>query len=287
MANPLQWFELDAVGLLMDQETVSLSLTERGLLVFLMARQWVSGYVPDDPDKIASLISAKPSDVRRAWPAVRTLLQECGDGRLVHPDLHRQREEALEYSLAQAQRGRLGGRPKTRRIEKAIADAKPSALANAKANAKAQPNQPEEPHLPAPGAEGERTVEQTLKARANVILDLFWARVEHLLEGAFTRTQWLKLNRDAALAFARFGLDDDELLAAYESCARVRGEEPFMLHRLQSYLAAENARLVPYLPSDTDDDYESDRGHHDPAQQVGADSGAPPEPVLIFGSPRS
>jgi uncharacterized protein YdaU (DUF1376 family) len=98
-------------GDFMDSEKVAkMNAAERGVYTSALCWQWGEGSIPDDPDALAPLIRLKASDVKRAWPVVRSCFSVRDDGRLVQPRLEAERSAAADRLRKARESGQRGGR---------------------------------------------------------------------------------------------------------------------------------------------------------------------------------
>jgi uncharacterized protein YdaU (DUF1376 family) len=108
--DPLRYFPLDANSFLNDENVAKMNTGERGLYISMLCWQWHEGSVPDDPDELAPLLRVKPSEIKRAWPAVRERFTPRDDGRLTNRKLESVRDEVLGRYQKAKESGQRGGR---------------------------------------------------------------------------------------------------------------------------------------------------------------------------------
>lgn len=77
---------------------ISMNLSEVGLYILALGHAWKHGSIPDDADELARLIRQKPTDVRRAWPALRPKWSESEPGKLVNERQEEERARAISKS---------------------------------------------------------------------------------------------------------------------------------------------------------------------------------------------
>lgn len=92
----LPWFHGDWQG---SHRVRKLTLAERGLYRELLDLVWREGSVPDDMEEVAHLIGARFSEVRPAWDAARSLLDQTPAG-LGCEKLERIRNYASQRNLS-------------------------------------------------------------------------------------------------------------------------------------------------------------------------------------------
>lgn len=81
---------------LASERYYSLPLSQRGLLDSIMRTCWVNGSAPDDPQALAFAIRSTVDEVREhLTQAVRDHFTVGEDGRLMNPELERQRSNMI------------------------------------------------------------------------------------------------------------------------------------------------------------------------------------------------
>lgn len=101
---PESWFSSSKVS--------SMSHTERGIYIDLLARCWLDNGLPTDVRKIAALVKIPGPKFQRIWS--EGILHECfveRGGKLVNPRQERERKKQIEFRRRQADNGSKGGRP--------------------------------------------------------------------------------------------------------------------------------------------------------------------------------
>lgn len=112
---------------LASSKTRRMTLAERGLYVEMLAWQFEDGYVPDDPEEVASMVAATTADVEAAWPRVRALFEPRDEG-LVNRRLERARKDWKAFHKERSESGRKGasirhGKKSAKRAGKVIHNA--------------------------------------------------------------------------------------------------------------------------------------------------------------------
>src|SRR5581483_651037 len=94
---------------------------EQGALRVLRAHAWLEGSIPADLDRIARILRVSRKDVDRLYDAIAARVDSGTPGRLVFPDLERQRKEKADYS--QLQRDKANQKWEQERSKRAAAPA--------------------------------------------------------------------------------------------------------------------------------------------------------------------
>lgn len=97
-------------------QTRRFSLAERGALLELMAHSWLTGPLPSDAKRLASMLGISLEEFGGIWQAIRHFWIETSEG-LVHPELEAERESAVRVYRSRAASGRKSA--KTRRAKPA------------------------------------------------------------------------------------------------------------------------------------------------------------------------
>ena len=71
---------------------------KKGVYVSLLCYEWQEGPLPDDPGRLARIAGASPREMKEAWPSVRACFSVDENGRLYHPRLERERQDAMSRS---------------------------------------------------------------------------------------------------------------------------------------------------------------------------------------------
>jgi uncharacterized protein DUF1376 len=95
---PKDWLEL----------TADLTLAEQGLLMRLLAHQWVRGPLPDDPVALARLCHVALPEFKRLWPGVAPQLPLDGDRRRAATWMEDYRQDLADLRQRQVEGGRRG-----------------------------------------------------------------------------------------------------------------------------------------------------------------------------------
>ena len=74
------WFKMDPSKFLQDGLVDAMTTEELGCSFRLLCRQWVDGYIPNDPDLIARLCRVNRSAIDKAWPILSMFFPEIEDG---------------------------------------------------------------------------------------------------------------------------------------------------------------------------------------------------------------
>jgi uncharacterized protein YdaU (DUF1376 family) len=85
-----------------------MTLEEVGLYIRLLLHQWITGSVPSDPRRAASLAHIAVETFEKLWPVVGQKFQAGPDGRLRNARLELVREEQRQWREKQAASGRKG-----------------------------------------------------------------------------------------------------------------------------------------------------------------------------------
>jgi uncharacterized protein YdaU (DUF1376 family) len=97
-----------------DQGTAEMTLDETGLYIRLLGHQWLTGSVPSDPSRIASVAHTTVEVLERLWPVVSRKFETGPDGRLRNARLEAEREKQREWRAKQVTSGRAGAEARWR-----------------------------------------------------------------------------------------------------------------------------------------------------------------------------
>ncbi len=121
-------FQLYAADFYMD--TNGWSVEEVGIYTRLLFHQWVNGFIPDDPARLARIAQCSLKSFPKRWRSIQFKFTPAGNGKLVNPRLEETRNEQEEYYKRQEESGRLGGlrSQEKRRIKTSTASSTASRL---------------------------------------------------------------------------------------------------------------------------------------------------------------
>jgi len=93
-----------------DENVRLMSPAERGWYVDLMCFEWIEGSIPDDPDELARLVGAQPTQFRKAWERIGPCFKKKPrvEGRLIHPRLAHERNVQRKRREKLSSAGRKG-----------------------------------------------------------------------------------------------------------------------------------------------------------------------------------
>lgn len=95
--------------------TMTLSLSERGAYVTLLAYQWDNGSVPgDDLELLSRAMQCQRADAELVWPKVQTKFKRVTEGIWRNLRLEKERTKQRKFRKSQSNKGKKGGRPKSR-----------------------------------------------------------------------------------------------------------------------------------------------------------------------------
>lgn len=101
---------------------ITMSNAEVGAYIRMLAWSWGNGPLPLDEARMARIISARPTELRKLWVVVGEKWTRQGDG-WINVRLEQQRATAAEFSAQQSERGKRGaekrhGKPSERHGER-------------------------------------------------------------------------------------------------------------------------------------------------------------------------
>src|SRR5882757_2081767 len=65
-----EWFKIDAAKFLSDGQVDAMSTLELGACLRLLCRQWLDGFIPDDPHLLSRLCRLTEAEMAIAWPTL-------------------------------------------------------------------------------------------------------------------------------------------------------------------------------------------------------------------------
>lgn len=88
--------------------TSEMTNAEVGMYMRLLCHQWHKGFVPNDPDRIASITRSKPGEMETSWPHVLPKFKDCGKGQLKNQRLEKIRAELKKLKRVRSASGKAG-----------------------------------------------------------------------------------------------------------------------------------------------------------------------------------
>lgn len=92
--------------------TQSWSTEEVGIYIRLLCFQWDTGFLPNDPSRLARICGCSLDEFKKAWVFVGLKFSEFENGIIKNSRLEKTREEQEAYREKQRLNGLKGGRPK-------------------------------------------------------------------------------------------------------------------------------------------------------------------------------
>jgi len=118
--RPPPAFQFYASDTLADEDFMFATMSERGLLISMMAYAWANGSVPRAPDLLARAIGSTEAEVNTAMTdRVLAQFRDCPTrpGFLEHPDLARQRREMEHRARVKTDAGKAGASGRWRKAK--------------------------------------------------------------------------------------------------------------------------------------------------------------------------
>lgn len=104
-----KWYWRDWRG---SRAVYKMTPLQRGLYRELLDEQWKVGAIRDDIEWLADAARCSIEEMTDAWPVLRSMFVDVGNGWLVNERMEVQRTEKDRQRVTNAQNGRLGGRSK-------------------------------------------------------------------------------------------------------------------------------------------------------------------------------
>ena len=108
----LPYFKFYPAGFMGSGKVQIMHPAEKGIYISLLCYEWQEGPLPDDSARLGRIAGASSREMKEAWPSVRACFSIDENGRLYHPRLERERDEAaiaMERRAKMAEGGRKGG----------------------------------------------------------------------------------------------------------------------------------------------------------------------------------
>ena len=116
-----RWYVQDYRG---SRSVQRLTWQERGIYRDLIDECWDKGCIPDDPAALADVVGCQVEEMAEAWPRIRRLFEEYGDGLLYSPRLEKERSAADRSRIQKVIAGRRGGLAKASNARNGASGAK-------------------------------------------------------------------------------------------------------------------------------------------------------------------
>jgi len=101
-----KWYWRDWRG---SRAVYKMTPLQRGLYRELLDEQWKVGAIRDDVEWLAEAARCSVEEMADAWPVIRTLFVEVGNGWMVNDRMEVQRTEKDRQRVTNSQNGRKGG----------------------------------------------------------------------------------------------------------------------------------------------------------------------------------
>lgn len=111
MRSPSPAFSFYPKDWLSDANVTAMTFDEQGIYVRLLCHYWLEGTLPASEEKLARLLGMPVKRFARAWVALQPCFRVEGD-RLVQKRVETEREKQEAFRDSQANKGKMGGRPK-------------------------------------------------------------------------------------------------------------------------------------------------------------------------------
>jgi uncharacterized protein YdaU (DUF1376 family) len=89
------------------EDTLGLTLEEKGAHIDLLALAWLDGGIPTDAGRLARILRVSPRQFAKLWPAVAERWHPEGD-RLVNRKMEEYRGELASFKAERSEAGRRG-----------------------------------------------------------------------------------------------------------------------------------------------------------------------------------